>query len=203
MKINKDHLLIEGNPVPSLVLIKSRGQKILSRQHTGLESYLNLTSEHVTWKSVGIIYSLRATPAPSLVLIKWRGQKILSWQHSGLKRVGWEEWFDLDLQTCDVKINRDHLLIEGNPCTKFCIDQVKGSKEWADNTWSTDRHTDRPTDRQCPLLQRGHKKQQTRYVCDTQMSPVMANFKNGLGQKEKYLDTRSCHKKCSRAIRKL
>ena len=28
-----------------------------------------------------------------------------------------------------MKINRDHLLIEGNPCTKFGIDQVKGSKD--------------------------------------------------------------------------
>ena len=29
----------------------------------------------------------------------------------------------------DLKINRDHLLIEGNPCTNFGIDQVKGSKD--------------------------------------------------------------------------
>ena len=43
--------------------------------------------------------------------------------------VGWEEWFNLDLWTCDLKINRDNLLIEGNPCTKFGIDQVKGSKD--------------------------------------------------------------------------
>ena len=62
---------------PSLVLIKWRGQKILSRQQSGLT--LTLTFEHV--KSIGIIYSLSATPAPSLVLIKWRGQKILSGQH--------------------------------------------------------------------------------------------------------------------------
>ena len=33
------------------------------------------------WKSIAIIYSLRATPVPSLVLINWRGQKILSRQH--------------------------------------------------------------------------------------------------------------------------
>ena len=45
------------------------------------KSGLTLTFEHVTWKSIGIIYSVRATPAPSLVLIKWRGQKILSGQH--------------------------------------------------------------------------------------------------------------------------
>ena len=46
--------------------------------------------------------------------------------------MGLEEWFDLDLKTCDLKINKDHLLIEGNPCTKFGIYQVKGSNdiEW-------------------------------------------------------------------------
>ena len=123
--------------------------------------------------------------------------------------MGWEEWFDLDLWTCDLKINSDHLFIEGNPCTKFGIDQVKGSKNierkiqwaeksdltltfdhltwksigiihslratpvislvlikwrikryWADNTWSTDRQTDIPTDSCktiCPLFQGGHK----------------------------------------------
>ena len=92
--------------------------------HWGEKSGLTLTFEHVTWNSIGIIYSLSATPAPSLVLIKWRGQKILSGQHSGLRRV-----IDLDLWTCDLKIKRDHLLIECNPCTKFDIDQVKGSKD--------------------------------------------------------------------------
>ena len=135
-----------------------------------LESGLTLTFEHVTWKSIGIIYSLRATPAPSLVLIKWRGQKILSGQHSGLRKVGWEECFDLDLWTCDLKINRDHLLIKGNPCTKFGIDQVKGSKDIEQTTLGlqTDRPTYRPTNRPtyrptdscktiCPLFQGGHK----------------------------------------------
>ena len=34
------------------------------------KSGLTLTFEHVTSKSIGIIYSLRATPAPSMVLIK-------------------------------------------------------------------------------------------------------------------------------------
>ena len=57
--------------------------------HSAQKSGLTLTFEHVTWKSIGIIYSLRATPAPSLILIKWRGQKILSGQHSGLRRVVW------------------------------------------------------------------------------------------------------------------
>ena len=33
-----------------------------------------------------------------------------------------------------LKINKDHLLIEVNPCTKFSIDQVKGSK---DIEWTT------------------------------------------------------------------
>ena len=34
------------------------------------KSGLTLTFERVTCKSIGIIYSLRATPAPSLILIK-------------------------------------------------------------------------------------------------------------------------------------
>ena len=168
------------------------------------KSGLTLTFKHVTWKSIGIIYSLRATPAPSMVLITWKSQKILSGQHSGLRRVvwpwplnmwpenqgssthwgqplyqvwywssegvkrywadntvGWEELFDLDLWTCDLKINRDHLLIEGNPCTKFSINQVKGSKdiEWTTLGVQNDRPTYRPTVAKtiCPLFQGGHK----------------------------------------------
>ena len=137
------------------------------------------------------------------------------WSREGVKRywadstLGSKEWFDLDLWTCDLKINRNHLLISRNPCTMFGIDQVKGSKDfertiqwaqksgltlifqrvtwkligiiyllganpatslvlikrrvkkyWVDNTWSTDRRTDIPTDRQLqnnmPLFQWGH-----------------------------------------------
>ena len=81
---------------------------------------------------------ITARHAPSLVLIKWKGQKVLGGQHTG-----WEEWFDLDRWTCDLKINRDHLLIEINPCAKFGIDQVKGSKDierttqWAEKSGLT------------------------------------------------------------------
>ena len=57
------------------------------------------------------------------------------WSSKAVKRywadntVGWEEWFHLDLWTCDLKINSNHLLIEDNPCAKFGIDQLKGSKD--------------------------------------------------------------------------
>ena len=51
-----------------------------------------------------------------------------------------------------------HLLIERNPCTKFGIDQVKGSKD-IDRTrlgLQTDGHTDRPTvAKQYALFSRG------------------------------------------------
>ena len=47
----------------------------------GQAALITLIFKHVTWKSIGIIYSLRATPLPRLVLIEWRGQKILSRQH--------------------------------------------------------------------------------------------------------------------------
>ena len=35
----------------------------------------------MTWKSIGSVYTLRATSAPSLVLIEWRSQKILTGQY--------------------------------------------------------------------------------------------------------------------------
>ena len=90
LKINRDHLLIEGNPYTKFGIDQVKGSKDIERTTQWAEkSGLTLTFEHVTWKSIGIIYSLRATPAPSLVLIKWRGQKILSGQHSGLRRVVW------------------------------------------------------------------------------------------------------------------
>ena len=104
----------------------SKGVKsYLGGNTLGAKEWFNLIFEHVTWKSKDIIYSMRVTPALRLVLIKWRGQKILSRQHSGLRRVVWT-W---PLNMWPEKINRDHLLIEGNPCTKFGIDQVKGSKD--------------------------------------------------------------------------
>ena len=77
------------------------------------------------------------------------------WSSEGVKRywadntLGSREWFDLDLWTCDLKINRDHLLIEVNHCTKFGFDQVKGSKYIERTTLGlqTDRPTDIATDR--------------------------------------------------------
>ena len=176
------------NPCTKFGIDQVKGSKDIEQTTQWTEKGgVTLTFEHVTWKSIGIIYSLKAIPAPNLVLIKWRGQKIWSGQHSGLRRVvwpwllnmwpenqkgsstfwvqplhqvwywssegvkrywadnsvGWKELFDLDLWTCDLKINRDHLLIDGNPCTKFGIDQVKGSKDmerttqWAEKSGLT------------------------------------------------------------------
>ena len=62
------------------------------KSHWVQKGGLTLTFEHVTLKSRGVIFSLRATPVPSLVLIKWRGQKILS------NTVGSKEWFDLTFE---------------------------------------------------------------------------------------------------------
>ena len=82
LKINRNHLLIEGNPCTNFGIDQVKGSKDIEQTTQWAEkSGLTLTFEHVTWKSIGIIYSLRLTPAPSLVLIKWRGQKILSGQH--------------------------------------------------------------------------------------------------------------------------
>ena len=47
--------------------------------------------------------------------------------------LGSKDWYDfdydLDVWTCDLKINRDHLLIGRNPCTKEGV-----KRYWADNT---------------------------------------------------------------------
>ena len=116
LKINRDHLLIQGNPCTKFGIDQVKGSKDIEQttqwakkrrnpctkfgidQVKGSKdieqttqwaekSCLTLTFEHVTWKSIGIIYSLRATPAPSLVLIKWRGQK------------------DIERTTCDLQTN--------------------------------------------------------------------------------------------------
>ena len=79
------YLLFRSKTCPKQVI---KGLKCIKWTTQWVEkSGLTLIFEYVTWKSIGIIYSLRATPAPNLVLIKWRGQKILSGQHSGLRRV--------------------------------------------------------------------------------------------------------------------
>ena len=81
-KINMDHLLIRCNPCVKFGIKQVKGSKDIEQTtNWAQKSDLMLTFEHVTWKSIGTIYSLRATPAASLVLIKWRGQQILSGQH--------------------------------------------------------------------------------------------------------------------------
>ena len=88
--VNRDHLFIGCNPCTKFGINQVKGSKDIEwTTQWAQKSGLTLTFEHVTWKSIGIIYSLRATPAPSLVLIKWRDQKILSGQHSGLRRMVW------------------------------------------------------------------------------------------------------------------
>ena len=119
-------------PVPSLVDIKQRGQKIMRGQHI----IYRLTTwpwplTHATWKSLGIIYPLRATSVPSLVDIKQRDQKILSGQHMGstTDRQSTDWPFDLDLRPCDLKINRDHLLSKGNSLYQGLVDiEQRGQK---------------------------------------------------------------------------
>ena len=41
----------------------------------------------------------------------------------------------------------------------------------------------------CAEVQKGRNSQKTRYVCEAQISPIMANFKDGLGHYDNYLDT--------------
>ena len=73
------YLLSRSETCPKQV--SKRLKYIKLKTHWAQKSGLNLIFNHVTWKSIGIIYSLGAAPAPNLVLIKWRGQEILSGQH--------------------------------------------------------------------------------------------------------------------------
>ena len=82
LKINRDHLLAGHNPCTEFGIDQVKRSKDIERSTQWAEkSGMTLTFEHVTRKSIGIIYSLRVTSAPSLLLIKWRGQEILSGQH--------------------------------------------------------------------------------------------------------------------------
>ena len=112
LKINRDHLLNVHNSCTKIF-------------------------EHVTSKSIGAIYSF-IQPLHQVWFLSNEGVK----NYCADNTVGWEEWCDLDLWACDFKTNRDYLLIEGNPCTKF--DQVKGSKDIERTTLCI--QTDRPTD---------------------------------------------------------
>ena len=59
------------NPCTKFGIDPVKGSKDIEQTaHWARKSGLTLTFEHVTLKSIGIIYLLRATPAPSLVLIK-------------------------------------------------------------------------------------------------------------------------------------
>ena len=103
----------------------------------GSKSGLNLTFEQVTWNQQG---SSTHWGQPLHQVWYWSSEGVRRYWAD--KTVGSKEWFDLDL-ICEVKINRDHLLVEGNPCTKFGIDQVKGSndiertRQWAQKSGLT------------------------------------------------------------------
>ena len=129
LKINRDHLLNEGNPCTKFGIDQVKGSKDIERttqwaEKSGLTLNLNLWPENHKGSSTHWGQPLH---------------QVWYWSNEGVKRywsdntVGWEEWaeewFDLDRWTFNLKINRDHLLNEGNPCTKFGIDQVKGSKD--------------------------------------------------------------------------
>ena len=121
------YLLWRSKTCPKQV---SKGLKYIKwTTHWAQKSCLTLAFEHVTLKSIGIIYLLMATPAASLVLIKWRGQKI--WADN---TVGWEEKFDLDIWTCDLKII-GIIYLFGATLHQVCYWSSEGFKRYAaDNT---------------------------------------------------------------------
>ena len=87
-------------------------------------SSLTWIFDHVTWKSIGNIYSLPTTTVCKLATSKQRGQKILSGQH-----LCQNQHFSLEIWPYELKINREHILSRGIHCTKFGNFQWKESKD--------------------------------------------------------------------------
>ena len=73
-------------------------------QHNKTSS-LTLTFDHVTWKLIWNILTLRATTVPSLTTSKQISQKIV-WT-----TFVQDQHFDLDLWPSDLKINRERLFL--------------------------------------------------------------------------------------------
>ena len=133
--------MVQNSGLSSLLkkkLVLSKGLKYVKwTTHWAQKSGLTLTFEHVTWKSIGIIYLLGSTPAPSLVLIKWRGQKILSEQKTGLK-----SGLTLTFEQVTWKSIGIIFSLRANPASSWYWSSEGVKRYRADNTWSTDRPTD-------------------------------------------------------------
>ena len=119
------------NPCTKFGIDQVKGSKVIERTtHWPRKSGLTLTFEHLTWKSIGIIIEGNPT------------HQVWYWWSEGVKKY----WADntmaeksgltLTFEHVTLKINRDHLLIEGNPCTKFGIDQVNWSRGHKNLFWS-------------------------------------------------------------------
>ena len=116
LKINRDHLLIGFNPCTKFGIDQVKRSKDIERTTQWAEkSDLTLTFEHGTWKSIGIIYSFRATPAPSLVLIM--GSKDIE------QRTQWAEKSGLALTFEHVIWKSTGIIysLRGTPCTKLVL----------------------------------------------------------------------------------
>lgn len=72
-------------------------------------STLTLTYDHVIWKVIENIFSLRATTVPSFKTPRQRGQQILTGHY-----LNKDKHIDLDLRPFDPKITGEHLLSGGN-----------------------------------------------------------------------------------------
>ena len=82
----------------------------------------------MTQKAIWIIFSLKSTNIANILIIK---QRVIRSRVDNT----WDEdqQFDLDIWTCDLKINRGHLLSKGIYCTKFGNSTIKGVKRyWVD-----------------------------------------------------------------------
>ena len=66
LEISRDHLLIGRNPCAKFGIDQVKRSKDIERTTQWAEKRgLTLTVEHVSWKSIRIIYALRTTPASS------------------------------------------------------------------------------------------------------------------------------------------
>ena len=114
---NREHLLSKGHLLllPCLRIFKQRFKRYWANTICTKTSSLTLTLDHVTWTWIMVIYLLEASSAPGLGTFQQRGKG--------------DQQNDFDLWSCDLKINRKHLISRDIHCTQFCNFQAKGSKD--------------------------------------------------------------------------
>ena len=126
-KWKRDHPL-EAALVPSLVNITQRIRRYEVDNTWDKAQQFDL--DYVTWKiNRDHILSLEGITVSSLVTFHHRGHKIFRVENT------WEKQFNLRKWTGKLKMKREHLLLDGNYCTKFGSFQAKRSKDIEHSTF--------------------------------------------------------------------